>query len=64
MGKHNHHCGVCSCCGGEIPCGEYYVRRWRKSVEGGCPGSTNNGLCGALASVRLRRERKIDGCKV
>ena len=49
-----HHCGACDCCGGDIPCGGKYIRRWRKSGE--CPGHTKSSICGALISATPRKK--------
>jgi len=52
-----HHCGTCDRCGGDIPCGADYIRRWRRSGE--CPGRVNwDGTCGALLAVRPRKRPK------
>jgi hypothetical protein len=49
----SHHCGTCGCCGGDIPCGADYERKWRG--DGQCPGNVNrDGTCGALRSVERR----------
>lgn len=64
----NHHCGTCGSCGGDIPCGGLYLRRWRKSGE--CPRAVNaDGTCGALLFAAPRKrplsgERAEEACDV